>query len=118
LNGLLQANKILGEQIFNLEDWNVIGEYVYDGQGGRHQAFYSPNRDITFKDIHFKAGERIQVEQSLKYSAEETVKLSEMSGLKEVDRWSASSESYSQYSAAYSYLLFYAPDHIIMGCTD
>jgi uncharacterized SAM-dependent methyltransferase len=73
----------------------VIGEYVYDGEGGRHQAFYTPTRDIDYKDIHFKAGERIQVEQSLKYSAEEAEQLWKASGLNEVGRWSASSESYS-----------------------
>jgi hypothetical protein len=73
----------------------VIGEYVYDGEGGRHQAFYSPVKDVHFKDIHFKAGERIQVEQSLKYSAEETAQLWRASGLNEVSRWSASSEAYS-----------------------
>lgn len=95
LNGLQQANEILGEEIFNLNDWRVIGEYVYDGEGGRHQAFYAPIKDVYYKDIHFKAGERVQIEQSLKYSAEETAQLWRASELKEVARWSASSEAYS-----------------------
>jgi L-histidine Nalpha-methyltransferase / hercynylcysteine S-oxide synthase len=100
LNGLLQANEILGEQLFKLEDWKVIGEYVYDAEGGRHQAFYSPIRNIHFKDIDFKAGERVQVEQSLKYSADEALQLWNGSGLYEVDRWSASSDNYSKYRSA------------------
>src|ERR1700761_5578571 len=69
LNGLLHANDILGERVFELDDWKVIGEYVFDSEGGRHQAFYSPLRDFRYRDIQFKAGERIQVEQSLKFSA-------------------------------------------------
>jgi hypothetical protein len=91
----------------------VIGEYAYDDEGGRHQAFYSPIRDIRFKDIHFKAGERIQVERSLKYSAVETAQLWKMSGLNEAGRWSASSEAYSKRSSIYFTLLFLASDHII-----
>lgn len=95
LNGLLHANSILGEQAFELDDWKVIGEYVFDSEGGRHQAFYSPLRDIRYRDIQFKAGERIQVEQSLKFSAEEAAQLWKDSGLDEVSRWSASSDAYS-----------------------
>lgn len=84
----------MGEQVFNLDDWRVIGEYVYDDEGGRHQAFYSPKKDVHYKDVHFKAGERVQVEQSLKYSAEEANQLWKDSGLNEVALWSASSEAY------------------------
>jgi uncharacterized SAM-dependent methyltransferase len=96
LNGLLHANDILGERIFELDDWKVIGEYVFDREGGRHQAFYSPLRDIRYRDIQFKAGERIQVEQSLKFSAEEAAQLWKISDLNEVGRWSASSGAYSK----------------------
>jgi uncharacterized SAM-dependent methyltransferase len=96
LNGLLHANDILGEPVFELDDWEVIGEYVFDKEGGRLQAFYTPLRDIRYRDIQFKAGERIQVEQSLKFSAEEAAQLWQKSGLNEVGRWSASSEAYSK----------------------
>jgi hypothetical protein len=91
----MHANEILGEKAFNTEDWRVIGEYVYDDQGGRHQAFYSPIKDVHYKDIHFKAGERVQMEQSLKYSPEQAQDLWQVSGLNEARRWSASSEVYS-----------------------
>lgn len=74
----------------------MIGEYAYDEQGGRHQAFYSPIRDIQLEDIHIKAGERVQVERSLKYSAEEATQLWQAAGMTEVSRWSASSEAYSK----------------------
>jgi len=97
LNGLIHANEILGETVFNTDDWNVIGEYVYDIAGGRHQAFYSPTKDVHYEDVYIKAGERVQVEQSLKYSPEEAHKLWKSSGLVEISRWSASSESYSKW---------------------
>lgn len=103
LNGLLQANEVLGEHAFNVEDWNVIGEYIYDVDGGRHQAFYSPKRDVHFNDIIFKAEERVQVEQSLKYSPEAAAQLWNDAGLQEIRRWTASSDAYSEYHSPGSY---------------
>jgi len=102
LNGLLHSNDILGERVFRLEDWKVIGEYVYDNEGGRHQAFYSPLRDIWYNDVHFKTGERIQVEQSLKYSSEEALKLWDAANLNETKRWSASSDEYSKFPCRFA----------------
>ncbi|KAM0157134.1 hypothetical protein ACHAQE_006114 [Botrytis cinerea] len=95
LNGLIQANKILGENVFDIADWTVIGEYVYDMQGGRHQAFYSPTRDIVIKDVLVKAGERVKIEVSLKYSQEETAKLVKDAGMTEAQKWSASTDEYN-----------------------
>jgi len=82
--------------VFNVDDWRVIGEYVYDDQGGRHQAFYSAKRDLNFKDICIKARERIQVEQSVKYSSKDAEVLFRAADLQEVKKWSASSETYSE----------------------
>lgn len=96
MNGLVHANEILGEEVFKLADWKVIGEYVHDDEGGRHQAFYSPTRDVQIKNVLIKAGERVQVEQSLKYSSIQSKNLFKDSGIKEVRRWSASSEEYSK----------------------
>ncbi|TVY15608.1 Ergothioneine biosynthesis protein 1 [Lachnellula arida] len=95
LNGLVQANEVLGKEVFKVDDWKVIGEYVYDGEGGRHQAFYSPKRDVVFNDVTFKAEERVQVEQSLKYPPEAATQLWSDAGLQEVRRWKASSEDYN-----------------------
>lgn len=96
LNGLENANHILGAKVFNLDDWRVIGEYVYDVEGGRHQAFYSPKKDVKCLGVRIAEGERVQVEQSLKYSNEESQLLWELAGLKEIGKWSASRESYSK----------------------
>ncbi|KAL3427396.1 Ergothioneine biosynthesis protein 1-like protein 1 [Phlyctema vagabunda] len=95
LNGLVHANRILGEDAFNVDDWEIIGEYVYDKHAGRHQAFYSPIHDVKIRDIHIAAGERIQVEQSLKYSPSQANQLWEAAGLTEVNRWSASRDPYN-----------------------
>ncbi|KAI0445910.1 DUF323 domain protein [Xylaria telfairii] len=94
LNGLQHANEILEETVFRLEDWRVIGEYVYDGEGGRHRAFYSPVRDIVVMGEAIKAHERIQVEQSFKYSKEACDSLWKSAGVLETGRWMADDEDY------------------------
>lgn len=86
----------MGEKIFNIDDWKIIGEYVHDSEGGRHQAFYSPKRKISCLGISIEEGERVQVEQSLKYSDEESQVLWELAGLEEMRKWTASGESYSK----------------------
>ena len=87
LNGLEHANEILGEEAFKLDDWRVIGEYVYDAEGGRHQAFYAPKRDVVVMGETIRPHERIQVEQSLKFSLEECEGLWSEAGLKEIESW-------------------------------
>lgn len=89
LNGLDNANDILGEQAFQLEDWRVIGEFVYDEEGGRHQAFFSPVRDTHVLGSVVKPHERIQIEQSLKYSPLGARKLWNSAGMAEAARWRA-----------------------------
>ncbi|OHF02201.1 hypothetical protein CORC01_02481 [Colletotrichum orchidophilum] len=92
LNGLANANEILGEEAFKLKDWEVIGEYVYDDEGGRHQAFYSPVRDTYVLGALVRQHERIQVEQSLKYSQLGAENLWNMAGLVETTCWSKGNE--------------------------
>ncbi|GJC94227.1 DUF323 domain protein [Colletotrichum higginsianum] len=92
LNGLANANEILGEEAFKLSDWEVIGEYVYDEEGGRHQAFYSPVRDTCVMGTLVKQHERIQVEQSLKYSQLGAENLWNMAGLIETNCWAKGNE--------------------------
>ena len=66
LNGLTHANKLMRKQVFNKAHWKVIGEY--DEEACRHQAFYSPVRDVVVEGIPIKAGERIRFEESYKYA--------------------------------------------------
>lgn len=66
LNGLLHANRLLRKDVFKLKDWKVIGEY--DRTTGRHQAFYSPLKDLVIDGAYIEAGEKVRIEESYKYS--------------------------------------------------
>ncbi|KAK1777450.1 C-type lectin protein [Copromyces sp. CBS 386.78] len=92
LNGLRNANEILGETAFIEGDWRVIGEYVYDEEGGRHQAFYAPIRDTMVMGELIRSHDRIQVEQSVKYSKEESKRLWSKAGLEQVTEWTYGNE--------------------------
>ncbi|OTA58386.1 hypothetical protein K449DRAFT_334626 [Hypoxylon sp. EC38] len=94
MNGLVHANEILGYKAFDPDDWQVVGEYVYDNEGGRHQAFYSPLHDVVVLGETIKAQERVQVEQSLKYSKEGCSNLWRSAGMIEADRWMTEDEDY------------------------
>lgn len=96
LNGLKNANDILKETVFEVDDWEVVGEFVVDKNGGRHQAFYTPKKDVTVLNVQIEAGEKVQVEQSLKYSVNEAKELWLNAGLREVLTWEASSDSYCE----------------------
>jgi hypothetical protein len=87
LNGLRHANELLGKTAFVESEWKVIGEYVYDAEGGRHQAFYSPVRDTIVLGELIRSHDRIQVEQSLKYSPEEARELWNRAGMTELAQW-------------------------------
>ncbi|EFY99927.1 DUF323 domain protein [Metarhizium robertsii ARSEF 23] len=92
LNGLINANRIYGQEIFHLPDWKVIGEYVYDDEGGRHQAFLSPLREVNVLGSIIKPNERIQIEQSLKYSKIGAENLWKHAGLRETGIWTRGDE--------------------------
>ncbi|KAH7159828.1 C-type lectin protein [Dactylonectria estremocensis] len=92
LNGLTHANNLLGEEAFDLANWSVIGEYVYDTEGGRHQAFVSPIRSTEVLGSTIMPHERIQIEQSLKYSQVETARLWATAGFTEMGRWTRGDE--------------------------
>ncbi|GAW12131.1 hypothetical protein ANO14919_014890 [Xylariales sp. No.14919] len=94
LNGLQHANEILGEPVFRSDDWKVIGEFAYDDEGGRHRAFYSPVRDTVVMGEAIKAHERIQVEESFKYSKGACDALWKAAGVLETDRWMTGDENY------------------------
>lgn len=93
LNGLKHANRIIGQgSVFNLEDWQVIGEY--DKESGRHHAFVSPRKSVVIDGVSIVPGERIRIEESYKYSREEIVKLWEEAGLAENSVWKNSRHDY------------------------
>ncbi|KAG7115017.1 Ergothioneine biosynthesis protein 1 like [Verticillium longisporum] len=89
MNGLANANEILGEEAFKPDDWRADGEYIFDDQGRRHQAFYYPVRETTALGAVVRPHERVQIEQSLKYSPHEAKKLWHSAGMAEIARWQA-----------------------------
>ncbi|CAO1601549.1 hypothetical protein XANCAGTX0491_005204 [Xanthoria calcicola] len=81
LNGLAHANRLLTKDVFRLEDWKVIGEY--DESAGRHQAFYSPTKDLVVDGVYVETGEKIRVEESYKWSSKQSSKLWQTAGLEQ-----------------------------------
>lgn len=97
LNGLWHANRLLGTEHFKREEWRVIGEYVYDETGGRHQAFVTPLKDVSIDDILIRQGERIRIEESYKWSAEEVSHLWNAAGVVEGCKWSHYTGEYGKW---------------------
>ncbi|KAM5506803.1 hypothetical protein McanMca71_001708 [Microsporum canis] len=79
LNGLSNANTILGFEAFKLGEWDAIGEF--DQTQGCHRAYYVPLTDTVIRDIHIKKGEKIFFEQAFKFGADECEKLWREAGL-------------------------------------
>ena len=79
LNGLHHANRILKQNVFNVDDWRVVGEY--DQAAGRHYACLIPIRDVDVAGIRVREEEKIQIEESYKYSPIQARRLWERAGL-------------------------------------
>jgi hypothetical protein len=95
LNGLKHANALMGENTFNMEDWEAIGEY--DSKEGRHHAFVVPRKDVVIDGVPITKGERVRIEESYKYSREEAKELWESAKLAENVIWATSKGDYGQY---------------------
>ncbi|KAL8830323.1 MAG: hypothetical protein Q9170_005780 [Blastenia crenularia] len=104
LNGLLHANRLLRKNIFKLGDWKVIGEY--DTAAGRHQAFYSPLKDLVIDGVYITAGERVRVEESYKYSSLQSDELWRNAGLAQRKCFGNRSNDYYMHILARSVLDF------------
>ena len=97
LNGLVNTNRILGKEVFQLADWRVIGEYVHDIDGGGHQAFYAPLREVEVLGERIQPHERVQIEQSVKYSPAEADYLWRSAGMTETYKWQNDSKEHGTY---------------------
>ena len=93
-NGLTHANKLFGREVFNLSDWKVIGRY--DENEARHEAFYSPTKDVSVDGINIKAGELVRVEESYKYSPDQAKQLWKAAGLVEYGKFGNPTGEYSK----------------------
>ena len=52
LNGLRNANKILGSEEFKDGEWEYVGEY--DAVNGRHEAWVVPLNDVEVCGVHIQ----------------------------------------------------------------
>jgi EasF-like predicted methyltransferase len=95
LHGLKHANELMNEMVFNVEDWEAIGEY--DKGEGRHHAFVSPRKDVVIDGVHIPRGERIRIEESYKYSRDEILQLWEAAKLTGNTVWSNSKGDYGKH---------------------
>jgi EasF-like predicted methyltransferase len=97
LNGLEHANRLLGSEHFDPKTWKVFGEYRYDSEGGRHVAFVSPRQDVVVDGITIKKDEKIQIEESNKYSPAETNRLLKGAGLQQGAKWANETGDYGKF---------------------
>lgn len=99
LNGLWNANAVLGTPHFVPGEWEYVGEW--NAEEGRHQAYYKALRDIVFTGelagMTVTKGERINVEYSYKFDASESRMLWSQSGLMEGAQWGNSAGDYCTY---------------------
>ena len=95
LNGLEHANRLLGANSFDIDHWRVIGEY--DRTAGRHHAFVSPDRDVVIDGVLIRKDERIRIEESYKWSSQDTAQLWDAAGLAEGAKWTNSIGDYGKF---------------------
>jgi uncharacterized SAM-dependent methyltransferase len=95
LQGLKHANEIMNETVFQIEDWEAVGEY--DTKAGRHHAFVSPLKDVVIDGVRIPQGERIRIEESYKYSRDEILQLWEKARLAGNTIWSNSRGDYGKF---------------------
>ena len=96
LNGLRHANSLLGYEAFSLQDW--IAEGSWNEESGYWERHLIPLKDVTFEKTHIKAGSKVFILHSCKYSPSERADLWEKSGLQERNRWTSEDGDYGTYS--------------------
>ncbi|KAL3467000.1 histidine-specific methyltransferase [Aspergillus heterothallicus] len=94
-NGLDHANRILGHEIFDLDQWQVAGQW--DAVSGAHNQSYFPRVDVTLDGVWIPSGSKLLAVRSHKYDAQDRGTLCERAGLHVLDAW-ASESDYSRSS--------------------
>jgi EasF-like predicted methyltransferase len=97
LNGLEHANKLLGREAFSRDAWEAVGEY--DAAGNRHRAFVKPILDgVEVEGVPFQRGEMVRIEESYKYSHEQSSALFASAGVIESAVWRNEKADYGNYA--------------------
>ncbi|BFZ56604.1 hypothetical protein PYCC9005_003651 [Savitreella phatthalungensis] len=98
LNGLIHANRILGQEVFRMDDWCYEGHV--DVEGGFHEANYKALADVRIsEDCQFDKGSRIRIERSYKFDHDDMLQLLDRAQLSPVKDYSCRLELYSLYIA-------------------
>ncbi|CAK3926972.1 Hypothetical predicted protein [Lecanosticta acicola] len=92
INGLHHANRLLGYDAFEIDNWEAVGEY--DEEGGRHRAFVVPKKDLHVGGIALKEGEKVRIEESYKYNHAQALRLWADAGVIEASVWANHNGSY------------------------
>jgi EasF-like predicted methyltransferase len=106
-NGLAHANTMLGNDMFDLETWDVAGRW--DAKKGAHYQYYYPRADVSLDGIHIPAGRRLLAVRSHKYDADDREELYQKAGLSLVNSWSA---AVSGYSESVVFCLMWSPEEL------
>lgn len=111
-NGLKHANRLLGSKQFDLNHWSGNGEYEI--ATGRHHAFMTPDIDVTIDGILIRKGERVWIEESNKWSSDETAWLWDAAGLAEGAKWCNSTGDYGKPQLSATHVINSMP-HLCYG---
>ncbi|KAK6438303.1 hypothetical protein LTR95_005494 [Oleoguttula sp. CCFEE 5521] len=93
INGLKHANKLLGYEAFDLDNWYATGEY--SAAEGLHRAHVVPRSDCVVAGVAIHGGEQIRIEESVKYNAAQTRKLWDNGDVIEKTVWSNTAGDYN-----------------------
>jgi uncharacterized SAM-dependent methyltransferase len=93
-----------------------VGEF--DSDHNRHQAFYWANKDLVYKDIHIARGEKVRVEESHKYSAQQRAELWAGAGVTEFVTWGARGAENDYCESLPGTYLFSTKSVILTVCRD
>ena len=95
LNALQHANRVLGREDFRRNQWAYVGHV--DSQGGYHESNFKALADVRVADIDIRAGSKIRIERSHKYSREDMRSLLDHAQLNLVREYGCRRELYSLY---------------------
>jgi len=97
-NGLVHANKVLGESWYRDEDWNVAG--ILQENPTTHRFVITAVRDVFCEllQLRFAAGDEIDCYETFKYGPTSMRKQFEKAGFKELGNWKAPSSPICKYS--------------------
>ncbi|KAL4936797.1 hypothetical protein BDV06DRAFT_233019 [Aspergillus oleicola] len=89
-NGLVRANKVMGHEAFDLDNWDVQGHW--DKDNGVHSQYYYTRAPTSLDGVSFPAGHKWVAARSHKYDSEDQKRLLKRAGLTLLDSWSSENQ--------------------------